>query len=152
MFFIKKRLAQVFSCEFCEISKNNFFTEHLWATTSEMLGQLSQKLIHHLKPSELQSTQVLVGYFRRSIPNFSKVVTLLNSLLKLHPEKLEKKLLRNSEHQQALDQLLSYLTTTPMVAYPDFNNHSSRGYLRAKTMAPRLIKLIHRKTKSGCNA
>ena len=33
--FIKKEiLAQMFSCEFCEISKNNFFTEHLWATAS----------------------------------------------------------------------------------------------------------------------
>ena len=33
--FIKKEtLAQVFSCEFCEISKNTFFTEHLWATAS----------------------------------------------------------------------------------------------------------------------
>ena len=31
--FIKEEtLAQVFSCEFCEISKNNFFTEHLWTT------------------------------------------------------------------------------------------------------------------------
>ena len=31
--FIKKEtLAQVFSCEFCEISKNAFFTEHLWTT------------------------------------------------------------------------------------------------------------------------
>ena len=30
--FIKKEiLAQVFSGEFCEISKNTFFTEHLWA-------------------------------------------------------------------------------------------------------------------------
>ena len=29
--FIKKEtLAQVFSCEFCEIFKNTFFTEHLW--------------------------------------------------------------------------------------------------------------------------
>ena len=28
-------LAQVFSCEFYEISKNTFFTEHLWATASE---------------------------------------------------------------------------------------------------------------------
>ena len=26
----KKILAQVFACEFCEISKNTFFTEHLW--------------------------------------------------------------------------------------------------------------------------
>ena len=30
----KKRLVQVFSCEFCEISKRNFFTEHLWTTAS----------------------------------------------------------------------------------------------------------------------
>ena len=34
--FIKKEtLAQVFPCEFCQISKNVFFTEHLWATASE---------------------------------------------------------------------------------------------------------------------
>ena len=34
--FIKKEtLAQVFPCKFCEISKNNFFTEHLWAIVSE---------------------------------------------------------------------------------------------------------------------
>ena len=33
--FIKKEtLAHVFSCEFCEISKNTFFTEHLWTTAS----------------------------------------------------------------------------------------------------------------------
>ena len=29
-FIIKETLAQAFSCEFCEISKNTFFTEHLW--------------------------------------------------------------------------------------------------------------------------
>ena len=27
-------LAQVFSCEFCEISKNTFFTEHFWTAAS----------------------------------------------------------------------------------------------------------------------
>ena len=33
--FIKKEtLAQMFSCEFYETSKNNFFTGHLWATAS----------------------------------------------------------------------------------------------------------------------
>ena len=33
--FIKREaLAQVFSCEFYEISKNTFFTEHLWTTAS----------------------------------------------------------------------------------------------------------------------
>ena len=33
-FIKKKTLAQVFSCGFCEISKNTFFTEHLWTTAS----------------------------------------------------------------------------------------------------------------------
>ena len=32
----KKALAQVFSCEFCEISKNTFFTEHLWTIASKL--------------------------------------------------------------------------------------------------------------------
>ena len=32
--YLKKTPAQVFSCEFCEISKNTFFTEHLWTTAS----------------------------------------------------------------------------------------------------------------------
>ena len=34
--FIKKEtLAQVSYCEFCETSKNNFFTEQLWTAASE---------------------------------------------------------------------------------------------------------------------
>ena len=33
--FIKKEtLAQVFSSEFCEVCKNTFFIEHLWAAAS----------------------------------------------------------------------------------------------------------------------
>ena len=33
--FIKKdTLAQVFSCDFFEISENTFFTEHIWTTAS----------------------------------------------------------------------------------------------------------------------
>ena len=31
---LKETLAQVFSCEFCEISKNTFFKEHFWETAS----------------------------------------------------------------------------------------------------------------------
>ena len=85
----------------------------------KMLQQLSQELSHH--PETSQSTLGSVGYFKRSIPNFSKVANPLYSLLKLHPEKSEKQLLWNSEHQQALDTLLRYLTTSPMLAYPDFN-------------------------------
>ena len=30
----QKQPLEVFSCEFCEISKNTFFTEHLWMTAS----------------------------------------------------------------------------------------------------------------------
>ena len=32
----KETLAQVFSREFCEISKNTFFREHLWTNASNM--------------------------------------------------------------------------------------------------------------------
>ena len=43
--FIKKEaLAQVFSCEFCEISKNAFLTERVWATASWKI-KLENKLI-----------------------------------------------------------------------------------------------------------
>ena len=35
----KQTLAQVFSCKFCEISKNTFFIEHLWAAASDYLQQ-----------------------------------------------------------------------------------------------------------------
>ena len=34
LYYMEFRLAQVFSCEFCEISKNTFFTEHLWTADS----------------------------------------------------------------------------------------------------------------------
>ena len=36
----KETLVQMFSCEFCELSRNTFFTEHLWTTASgkEALG------------------------------------------------------------------------------------------------------------------
>ena len=34
LFIKKETLAHVFSCEFCEISKNTFYKEHLWATAS----------------------------------------------------------------------------------------------------------------------
>ena len=34
---LKKTLAQVFSCEFCEIFNNTFFTRHLWTTASTFI-------------------------------------------------------------------------------------------------------------------
>ena len=40
-FINKETLAQVFSLEFYEISKNAFFTEHLWTTASEQLQKVT---------------------------------------------------------------------------------------------------------------
>ena len=44
VFFYKvaglQTLAQVLSCEFCEISKNTFLLEHLWATASMLFKNL----------------------------------------------------------------------------------------------------------------
>ena len=47
--FKKETLTQVFSCEFCEISKNNFFTEHLRTTASNYF-----KVIISEQPREVE--------------------------------------------------------------------------------------------------
>ena len=49
-----ENVAQVFSCEFCEIFKNTFFTEHLWATVSEYIKALildTKSLFHYFSVS-----------------------------------------------------------------------------------------------------
>ena len=49
-YFIKKETqAQVFSCEFCENSKNTFFTEHL--RTNASLSNIYFKLLESIKIS-----------------------------------------------------------------------------------------------------
>ena len=65
--FIKKEaLAHVFSCEFREISKNTFFTEHLWLTASDFI---------HLKGAmKLYFTRcscVLIILFNTSLSRFA---------------------------------------------------------------------------------
>ena len=42
-FITKETLAQVFSCEFSEISKNTFFTEHI-RTTASAGGTLAEAI------------------------------------------------------------------------------------------------------------
>ena len=62
--FIKKgALAKLFSCEFCETSKNTFFTEHLWTTASGLrwktfLPKRSEKLANFLKFSSKENFQI----------------------------------------------------------------------------------------------
>ena len=63
--FIKKEtLAQVFSCEFCKIFKNTFFTDHLWETASFSFPQ-SVSMLQIPSLSFPQSVSML------QIPSFS---------------------------------------------------------------------------------
>ena len=57
----KETLAQVFSCEFCEISKNSFSTEHIQATASEFL----QKDEFNIDEFNVRQTKVQKNYLRR---------------------------------------------------------------------------------------
>ena len=43
--------AQVFSYEFCEISNNTFFIEHLWATASDAPLESASSSIQVILPS-----------------------------------------------------------------------------------------------------
>ena len=53
--FIKKeQLAQLFSCEFCEISKNTFFTEPLWTNAHDPLTKSLSNWAFSLKCSSFQ--------------------------------------------------------------------------------------------------
>ena len=45
--FKKETLAQVFFCEFCQISKNTFFKEHVWVTASQHLIMLETLFFAH---------------------------------------------------------------------------------------------------------
>ena len=64
--FIKKEtLAQVFSCEFCEISKNTFPTEHLWATASVITWTTSQKHALLIFGIQIISDKHLQSVFRK---------------------------------------------------------------------------------------
>lgn len=72
--------------------------------------------------SELRSLLGLVGYFRRSIPGFSQVAQPLFSLLKVRNGKMNgsEHIDWTPAHQEALDQLLTYVTSPPILAFPDF--------------------------------
>ena len=55
--FIKKEtLAQLLSCEFCEISKKTFFTEHHWS----LLLKIYQ-ILHRISAVELISNKLSVS-------------------------------------------------------------------------------------------
>ena len=79
------------------------------------------------KPSsitELRGILGLVGYFRRSIPNFSQRASPLYQILTdiQNKQRHSKEPIDwNDNHQAALDKLLHHLVTPPILAYPDYD-------------------------------
>jgi hypothetical protein len=65
---------------------------------------------------QVQSFLGLAGYYRRFIPDFSKLVKPITSLLKN-----DAKFNWSSKCNEAFEQLKILLTTTPMLAQPDIN-------------------------------
>ena len=70
--FIKKTtLAQVLFCEFCEISKNKFFTEQLWTTSFHALNYLQM----------LDNNRVVVDFINRFYLTLFFYLTSLERLI-----------------------------------------------------------------------
>ena len=73
LFFNKVAGQQVFSCEFCEISQNTFFTEHLWATASEhskRIKAFNLKLLYFVYFVVLIEYKVRIMISRSSHPRY----------------------------------------------------------------------------------
>ena len=74
--YLKKSLAQVFSCEFCEISKKTFFTEQLQTTASVspkypfQMG-ITQNKFHHLSHTALASFSDVVKTTKEKSSNLA---------------------------------------------------------------------------------
>ena len=72
-------MAQVFSCEFCEISKNTFFTEHLWWLL--LLTISSMTITSHLifmTAQSLQHKRFVIIYFQTGFPTIRNSHDLRN--------------------------------------------------------------------------
>ena len=61
----KETLVQVFSCEFCELSKNTFFTEQIWTTASAFIfseavtvGVLLEKVFLKISENSMETSLV----------------------------------------------------------------------------------------------
>ena len=62
-YFIKKEaLARVFSCEFCEIFKNMFFTERLWTTASKETLFIIKLFVFSLVFYQIYESSVSTSY------------------------------------------------------------------------------------------
>ena len=77
-FFKKETLRQLFSSEFCEISKSTFFTEHIWATASKKELILHIIICHYLYffKNFLHAMSLSWVIYQNFLHNFSKNVFL----------------------------------------------------------------------------
>ena len=67
----KEALVQVFSCQFCEIFKNTFFTEHIWPTTFGLVKPcLNSDLYFISKTSATALLETIVSY--KPLPSLSQ--------------------------------------------------------------------------------
>ena len=87
LFFNKETLAQVFACEFCEISKNTFFTEHLWMSASIVLNDGIRSLVWSFQWNNVFCSLPSI-FFQVSIffKKFSKIRMFFTSLKKCRYE------------------------------------------------------------------
>ena len=74
-FINKEILAQVFSCELCEISRNTFFTGHLQTTASAKRRKRTfhELIIIYQVPTALWSYEKLLHQFNRSLINIENI-------------------------------------------------------------------------------
>ena len=85
LFIKKETLAQVFSCEFCEISKSTFFTQHFWTTASvnilyifKKTDLITERKVHTTAKSPFTYTEEIP----KDIPTFIELVIKNTILLK----------------------------------------------------------------------
>ena len=60
--YLKRDSAHVLSCEFCEISKNTFFTEHIWTTASIAA-------MEHLGHKDLVIISYVIVFLKKNLQN-----------------------------------------------------------------------------------
>ena len=60
-FIKKKTLVQVFSCEFCEVFRNNVFTEHLRVTASNIRDKL---MLVNMTFDKSRTFSLVIGLFQ----------------------------------------------------------------------------------------
>ena len=76
--FIKKEtLAQVFSCAFCEILKNIFFTEHLWKTVSTW-NKIKCQSSKHQRSIQTKKTELVCQIVHAIQTNLYHILPILS--------------------------------------------------------------------------